>query len=128
MGDQLDNVFGDKLFYRNAFTVGDLLKFIEEHQIPHDVPVVYQRIEDIYFERNGWQTLKKEGESWHRAKQFNDDLDSGKYEDKEKYPNATPELWKKTPDDVMENLKEEYVSVHSPVLFDKEYLYLTSHY
>ena len=124
---------GNKLaMFSRGFTVGDLLEFIKEHDIPLDAPIVYQRIEDIYFENNGWRGVMKEGESYHRAKRHNDDVDSEKYKDQVTYPNMTPEEYEKfavkISDEILEQLKDEYVHVHSPVMFDKEHLYLTAHY
>jgi hypothetical protein len=110
------------------FTVGQLKKFIEEHNIPDDATIVYQRIEDIYFEgadisgmrgklpngeygvltpgtkAKGWETIKKEGYWYHKMKELN------------------------ISEEDLEKSKEEYIEVHSPVLFDKEHLYLTAHY
>ena len=127
MGDQLD-IHGDKMFYRNGFTVGDLLKYIEEHKIPHNVPIVYQRIEDVYFEKHGWTPLLKEGESYQNAKQWNEDIDSGKYLDKTQYPLMSDKDLKKIPEEMMDDLKDEYIAVFTPCLYDYEYLYLNAHY
>jgi hypothetical protein len=35
-------------------TVGDLKKFIKENRIPDDALILYQRIEDVYFKKYGW--------------------------------------------------------------------------
>ena len=40
-------------------TVGQLKRWIKEHKIPDDANVYYQRIEDVYFERHGWNTIKR---------------------------------------------------------------------
>ncbi len=37
-------------------TVGDLKELIKD--LPDNMPVAYQRIEDMYFEENGWTTNK----------------------------------------------------------------------
>lgn len=38
--------------------VGDLKKLFDKYHIPNDVAVLIQRIEDVYFEKHGWTTLK----------------------------------------------------------------------
>lgn len=43
----------------HTLTVEQLLKFIEKHNIPLTAKVRLQRIEDVYFENNGWTTTKK---------------------------------------------------------------------
>lgn len=40
-------------------TVKELLDFIKEHNIPMEAEVLYQRIEDFYFENNNWTTIEK---------------------------------------------------------------------
>ena len=41
----------------NFLTVGQLKKKLEEY--PDDALVVAQRVEDFYYEKNGWKTIKK---------------------------------------------------------------------
>lgn len=48
---------GDPLTYDHYLTVGQLRKAMEG--LPDDAPVVYQRIEDFYFERHGWKTVDR---------------------------------------------------------------------
>ena len=38
-------------------TVGRLKEYLDQY--PDDALVVSQRIEDVYYEKHGWQTLKK---------------------------------------------------------------------
>ena len=40
-------------------TVGDLRKYLETHNPPDDAIVLVERVEDIYFEKHGWETTKK---------------------------------------------------------------------
>lgn len=47
----------DPLTYTNHLTVGQLRKAMEG--LPDDAPVVYQRIEDVYFEKHGWETVDR---------------------------------------------------------------------
>lgn len=109
-------------------TVGELLKYIEDHNIPHTATVVYQRIEDIYFENHGWYTIKKPSEAYYNAIQWNKDIDSGKYLDKEEYPNMTEEHLTKIEPQQLAQMKNEYVPVFSAVLYDLDHLYLDAHY
>jgi hypothetical protein len=125
-----------KLFKQHGYTVGQLKKFIEEYQIPDDAVIVYQRIEDFYFEQNNWTTLKKKGEGYYRLEKHNEDADSGKWFDRENYPNITDDLLeslqKKFTPEEMEHYKEQYIQVHSAVYYRDEdssdYLYLDAHY
>jgi hypothetical protein len=40
--------------YGDYATVGDLLDHIKKHKIPRSAHILYQRIEDAYFEKHGW--------------------------------------------------------------------------
>lgn len=48
--------------YTDALTVGDLKKFIVQHDLQDDAKVMVQRVEDVYYERHGWNVYLKEGE------------------------------------------------------------------
>lgn len=124
MGDQLKK---EKIF-KHAFTVGQLLDWIEKNNIPKDAPIVYQRIHDIYFEQYNWSTLRKKGDSFHKMRSHNIDVDSGKYLDEENYPLIKPEHLRKFSEDEMIAVMDEYVPVSSPVFYDNECLYLDAHY
>lgn len=43
--------------HKHYMTVGDLKKQLADY--PDDALVVAQRVEDTYYDHNGWQTLKK---------------------------------------------------------------------
>lgn len=45
--------------YDHYLTVRELLKFIEEHNLDKNAKVCVQRIEDVYYEKHGWSTVKK---------------------------------------------------------------------
>lgn len=52
-----------KKYAKHHMTVGDLLDFIENNNIPREGKILVQRVEDAYFEVLGWETLKrKDGE------------------------------------------------------------------
>lgn len=53
-------------------TVGELLKFIEDNNIPNDAKVLYERIENVYFDECDWQgsIYKQEYENEESYAQF----------------------------------------------------------
>ena len=97
--------------------------------LPDDGEVYVQRIEDFYFEDNHWPVKLMEGEWYHKNQQWNRDVDSGKYLDKEEYPTIIPEkhLVKITPEQ-LEASKEQYMDTHCCINYDGKNLYITSHY
>lgn len=57
------------------FTLGDIKRFIKENEnLSDDTTVVVQRIEDKYFRNGGWRTYLVEGESYHNALRFNNEM------------------------------------------------------
>jgi len=44
--------------HKHYLTVGKLKEYLADY--PDDALVVAQRVEDIYYEKHGWETLKKE--------------------------------------------------------------------
>lgn len=57
-----------------CLTVGRLLEFIKENEIPMDAPVMIQRVEDKYYENNGWGVYLKKGENYYYAEQWNQNM------------------------------------------------------
>lgn len=45
--------------YRDHLTVGKLKEFLYKNNLPDDAMVVIQRIEDAYYEKNGWSVYSK---------------------------------------------------------------------
>ena len=43
--------------HKHYLTVGQLKKYLADY--PNDALIVSQRVEDVYYEKHGWQTLKK---------------------------------------------------------------------
>jgi hypothetical protein len=43
--------------YKHYLTVGKLKEYLEDY--PDDALVVSQRVEDVYYEKHGWETLKR---------------------------------------------------------------------
>ena len=116
--------------YVHYLTVGRLKEFLNEHDLPDDALVVTQRVEDHYYENNNWGVYLKEGESTYYAKQKNKDIKSGKYFDKENYPDAKPEDMKPYTDEEIRKTMEQYTPVWCCVRYpdDKDILFLDLHY
>lgn len=92
-----------------GLTVGDLKKFIKEHDIPNNAPVLVQRVEDFYFENNGWGVLPQKSEWYYQMQEMNELIDSGKYSNEDNYPNIKdPEKFRSSKEE-MEASKDQYV-------------------
>ena len=66
------NVIEDLSRYKDYLTVGRLKKFLEQHpELPDDALVLTQRVEDRYYEKNGWGVVLKEGHHYHMVKTHN---------------------------------------------------------
>lgn len=134
LDNDLKNAHAKDLAYEDIdahgyFTVGDLVDFIKENNVNRNGKILVQRIEDFYYEQNNWNTLKVKGEFYHQAIQWNKDIDSGKYADKEQYPNFDMEkMGKKHSEEDLNNLKEEYTVANQAILYDKNHLYIALHY
>jgi hypothetical protein len=116
-------------------TVGKLLEFIKSKldsgELTKDSLVLSQRIEDFYFEKNGWGVVKKEGEHYHWSLEHNKKIDEGVYLDKEQYPLIKEDspILKKITEEEMEDSKDEYHPIWCPVVYtDDKNLYLDLHY
>ena len=48
--------------YTDYLSVGELLDFIEKYNIDRKSKVLVQRVEDIYYNKHNWTTLKKAGD------------------------------------------------------------------
>jgi hypothetical protein len=110
-------------------TIKDLKEAIAN--LPDDGEVFYERIEDKFFEKNGWTTVKQKGEMYHNMLRYNNAIDSKKYHDREEYPNMTDEYLAsmvKLTDQELEDCLEEYVPAFTPINYDKKNLYITAHY
>lgn len=97
------------LDYKHYMTVGDLKKFLKENpDISDDSIVVAQRVEDIYYEKHNWGVYKHGGYHYHQSLQWNKDIDSGKYLDKEQYPNIEESNLVKFTEEDLDQLKNQY--------------------
>ena len=122
----------NKKCYEHYCTVGRLREFLEEHNLPDDAKVFIQRVEDVYFEENGWGTIKKEGWFYHSDLELIKKAKSGgEFHDKEQYPRMTDEHIKSILDieNHLDEDKEEYMPAWCPVKYkDDDNLYLDAHY
>jgi hypothetical protein len=113
-----------------CLTVGRLKEFLDEHNLPDDAIVVVQRIKDVYFEKHGWGVYLKEGDETYRFEQHNEDIKSGKYLDKEKYPNVTKKNLKPFSKKQIKETMNQYHPAWSCVKYkdDDNVLFIDSHY
>lgn len=85
-----EDLLRDKKNKVDHLTVGELKKFISEYNLSNDAIVMCERVEDVYFEKHGWKTYPKFGYETWLCTEHNKDIDSGKYLDKEQYPDLDP--------------------------------------
>lgn len=120
------------LSYVNSgyLTVGRLKEFISEHELSDDSIIVVQRVEDFYYENNNWSVYLKEGEHAYYCKQWNKDIESGKYLDKKKFPKIKEENLKPFTEEQIKQSMEQYHPIWSCVRYrdDKDVLFLDLHY
>lgn len=58
-------------------TIGELLRVIRDNNLPDDVAVCYQRIEDNYFDTNNWTTIKVKGDTYYDVVRHNERMNKG---------------------------------------------------
>lgn len=125
-----------KVYTHNGYnTVGQLLEFIqnklESGEITLESAVLAQRIEDFYFQNNGWGVVKKEGEHFHYCIQHNKKIEDGFYLDKDNFPEIKGDepFLSKISEEEIESSKEQYHPIWCPVVYeDDNNLYLDLHY
>lgn len=122
----------EELFKRNHhFTVKDLKKFLADNpELSDDAVIVVERVEDVYFEKHGWSTYQVKGYHWHHHNKWNEDIDSGKYLDKDQYPNMKEEHLIKCTEEDLERSKDQYAPIWCLSKFkdDHEILFINMHY
>lgn len=67
------------------FTYGRLKEELAKHDIPDDTPILVERVEDVYFEKNGWDVMLIEGDFSRQMRDWNAQLAAGEIT-KEEYP------------------------------------------
>lgn len=125
-----------KEFTNNGYyTVGQLLEYIQQKldsgEITKNSAVLVQRVEDFYFENNGWGVIKKEGDHFYYCLEHNKKIDEGVYLNKEDYPKIKGDepFLNKISEEEMEASKEQYHPIWCPVVYKEDKnLYLDLHY
>lgn len=112
--------------YKHSYTVGELLDYIEKHNIPREGKVLIQRVEDFYFEINHWHTVKRPECGHYMLIEKIEDIKANRKD----YPKVTEEALEKMQKAVDDKIYyDEYVAVHSPVGHDEyKHLFLDAHY
>ena len=125
------NVIEDLSRYKDCLTVGRLKKFLEQHpELPDDSLVLTQRVEDRYYEKNGWGVVLKEGHHYHMVKTHNirmeEEIRRRKNGEHPKYDMEDPS---KFIEELTDDLKDQYHPAWSCVKYkDDDNLYLDLHY
>jgi hypothetical protein len=124
-------VLEDLSKYKDYLTVGKLKKFLEEHpELPDDANVLIQRVEDRYYEENGWGVVLKEGDYYHMYKEqnyrMNEEIKRRKNGEHPKYEMEDPSKFIVELDDTM---KEQYHPSWCCLKYkDDDNLYIDLHY
>ncbi len=116
--------------YEDFLTVGELKRFLNEHNLPDNAQVLIQRVKDVYFEKHNWGVYLKEGYNSFLAKKWNADIKSGKYLDKKKYPLMKPENLVFYTEEELKEEMEQYHPAWACVRYDddKDILFIDMHY
>jgi len=155
MADSKVNTWNkEDLIETDGLTVGDILKFVKEHNVPSTAKVLIERVTDNYFEgidisgmsgtredgtigilppgskSNGWAVYLKKGESWWYCNKWNEDIDSGKYLDTEQYPRMQGKELKKYTEEQLIDSMTQYIPAWCCVKYNDEddILFIDIHY
>jgi hypothetical protein len=86
----------EKLKERNnhGLTMKELRNFVENNpQIKDATPVLCERIEDLYFDKeNGWEVYLVKGEWWNTMKEMNKNMDEEIIRRKKKLKKQYPKI------------------------------------
>jgi hypothetical protein len=124
-------VIEDLSRYKNCLTVGRLKEFLEKHpELPDDALVLTQRVEDVYYEKNGWGVVMKGGYHYHAYKENNirmeEEIKRRKNGEHPKYDMEDPSKFIVELDDTM---KEQYHPAWCCLKYkDDNNLYIDLHY
>lgn len=50
----------------DCLTVGQLLQIIEDNNLSKDAKILVERVEDVYFEKHGWEVYTRFGDNSYR--------------------------------------------------------------
>lgn len=103
-------------------TVGDLIKFIQENNIPLTAPIFTQRIKDNFFKKgNGWDKncIFMKGASYKNMMNVNKEILNYEYKEysweKDFWKGLTPFTKKE-----LETAKDQYYQIFTSVYFKEE--------
>lgn len=111
-------------------TVKSLKEHLKERDYDDDALVMIQRIEDMYYNKNSWSVLLKEGEHYHNAIQMNENM---KAEVERRERGETPEYGMDDPSKYIHPVGEDSMEQYHPAWCcvwyknDKE-LFIDLHY
>jgi len=115
-------------------TVGRLKEHIAEHNLPDHAPVVVQRVEDTYYENNGWSVYTKEGEHWHHCVNFNRlmkaEIARRERGEEREFSMEVPQNYIVEDSAYLETTKDQYTVAWCPVFYkdDADILFIDLHY
>jgi len=115
---------------RHFLTVGRLKEFLNENKLPDDAVVVIQRVEDIYYDNHHWGVYLKNGRSSKNAEQWNKDIESGKYLNKDQFSKIKEENLVPYTEEQIKELMEQYHPAWCCVNYedDTDVLFIDLHY
>lgn len=91
-------------------TVGKLRRLLNKYpELPDDASILFERVTDIHFERDHpWATVKLDSVDTYYFKEFNKKVETGVFNDRERYPDITEDDIKPYSDEIIELSKDEY--------------------
>ena len=119
--------------HEDYMTVGRLLEFIKEKNIPMDAPILMQRVTNWYFTEGSWKVHKKSGYHHWAACRTNMKMLTELWK---RNSGGEPEFEMEDPaqyiasEEDLEEMKEEYYAAWCPVFYKDEpnVLFLDAHY
>lgn len=116
--------------YTDFLTVGKLKEFLDKNKLPDDAIVVVQRVQDVYYEKHHWGVYLKKGFHTYNFEKRNEDIKSGKYFDKDNYPNIKKENLVPMTEEELKETMEQYHPAFCCVNYkdDEDILFIDLHY
>jgi len=99
--------------WTHYFTVGQLKKLLAENNIPDDAKIFIQRVEDVYFEKYNWGTVKIESDEYYgQLRLIEKAKPGGEFHNKEEYPNLTEDKINEIleSEKELDEMRDEYVA------------------
>lgn len=117
--------------YKDFLTVGKLKERLQKTELSDDAVVLIQRVEDTYYQNNGWDVFLKEGCHYYSVvrmnKKMQEEIERRARGEEPKYPKIDdPNKYIVELDDSM---KEQYHPAWCAVGYkDEEFLFIDLHY